>query len=86
MKKAALPILVAITLSLGVIPAASAGGKEQATKLSDQCQQALKKTQNEEATKLCAEGDQLRKQDRNEEAIARFTEGLEKLGVKAQMK
>ena len=86
MKKVTLPILVAIALSLGAIPAASAGGKEQAADLSGQCQQALKKSPNEEAAKLCAEGDQLRKQDQNEAAIAKFTEGLNKLGVHVPMR
>lgn len=85
MKKFALPIVGAITLSFLTIPAAWSGQDQQAVKLSEQCQQALKKTPNQEAAKLCREGDEALKGGDNEEAIAKLTQGLEKLGVMVEM-
>ncbi len=86
MNKFALPILVAMVVSLMAAPAVWAGGNQQAAKLSKQCQDALNKTPNKEAATLCQEGDNLRKQGKNDEAVAKLTQGLEKLGpVKGEM-
>jgi hypothetical protein len=82
MRKVALAILGAFVLGFVAAPAVSAGADPQA--LSKQCQDALKKTPNAEASKLCSDGDKALKEGKKDEAAAKFSAGLEKLGVKAE--
>ncbi len=81
MKKTALPILVAMIVSLMALPAAWAGGEaqEKAAKLSEQCHEALNKPSNRKGAKLCQEGIDLHKQGKNREAIAKMQQGLAEL-------
>ena len=81
MKKVVSAILVATIVSFVAIPAAWAQADPQT--LSKQCQDALKKTPNPEALKLCSDGDKALKEGNTDEATAKFSAGLEKLGVKA---
>ncbi len=82
MKKVVSAILVATIAIFAAIPAALAAADPQT--LSKQCQDALKKTPNAEASKLCSDGDKALKEGKNAEATAKFSAGLEKLGVKTQ--
>ncbi|MBW8005699.1 MAG: hypothetical protein FVQ06_07950 [candidate division NC10 bacterium] len=79
MKKTALPILVAMVVSLMALPAAWAGGdaQEKAAHLSEQCREALKKPS--KGATLCQEGIDLHKQGKNREAIAKMQQGLAEL-------
>lgn len=79
MKKTALPILVAMIVSLVAIPAAWAGGSQQAADLSKRCQAAVKNSPNTEAAKLCQEGLSLHKQGKDKEAVAKMQQGLAQL-------
>ncbi|HET7853184.1 MAG TPA: hypothetical protein VFM04_01825 [Candidatus Methylomirabilis sp.] len=81
MKKVVSAILVATIAIFVAIPAAWAQADPQA--LSKQCQDALKKTPNAEASKLCGEGDKALREGNSAEATAKFSAGLEKLGVRA---
>jgi hypothetical protein len=89
MKTTALPILVAMMVSLMAVPAAWPGEQAQqnAADLSKKCQEALTKPSNKEGEKLCKEGIELHNQGKNDEAVAKMTQGLAKLGeVKGQKK
>lgn len=69
-----------MAFSLAVSPAWA----QSATELSKQCEEALKKTPNKESEKLCADGNKLLKEGKEAEATAKFSQGLEKLGVKTK--
>jgi outer membrane protein assembly factor BamD (BamD/ComL family) len=81
-KKSIVASLVALGFVLGIVisPVWAAGAAD----LSKQCQEALKKTPNKDAEKLCAEGDKLLKDGKSADAEAKFTAGLEKLGIKTK--
>lgn len=85
MKKTALPILVAMIVSLVAVPAAWAGGGKAAD-LSRQCQEAVKTNPKSDGAKLCQEGIALHKQGKNDEAVAKMQQGLAKLQPAASPK
>lgn len=85
MKKVALPLLVALGLSLPAVPAVWAQQQQpptqnqQAPKLYQQCQERLKRDpKNTEAKQLCDEGMKLHQQGKQEEAVQTIQEGLAK--------
>lgn len=86
MTKRALAILVAMTVGFLTVPAVwAAGQQEEAVKLSQQCQEALRAdTANQEAASLCREGDKALMEGDTEKAITKLTQGLEKLGVEVE--
>ncbi len=81
-KKRILSLLLAIGIAFTL--AVSLSWAESAADLSKQCQEALKKTPNKDSEQLCTEGNKLLKEGKEAEATAKFTQGLEKLGVKAK--
>lgn len=77
MRKAALPIILAMIASLVAVPATWAGG-EKAADLTKQCQATVKQDPTSDAAKLCQEGIQLQEQGKTDEAVAKMKEGLAK--------
>ena len=80
--------IVASLLAMGVVfglTIAPAWAKT-CPKLYKDCQEALKKTPNKDAENLCGEGIKLHEQAKHDESVAKLTAGLEKLGIKVEMK
>lgn len=79
MRKATLPIILAMIATLVVVPATWAGGGEKAADLTKQCQDTLKSSPNSDAAKLCQEGITLQEQGKTDQAVAKMKEGLAKV-------